>query len=119
MAKAGLPMEHAREAVSHIDPIMGMCILRLYRSALDIGNQWQPDLVRVRSPGFIFWGAEDTTCPVAFAEELALNTNAGRVLKVSAGHWTIVERSWEIAEALETHWAAVDKTAKQAKGEQQ
>ena len=119
MAKAGLPMENAREAVSHIDQTMGNCILRLYRSALEVGKQWQPDLVKVRAPGLVFWGAEDTACPVAFAEELALNTNAGRVLKLSAGHWTIVERSGEVAQALEKHWESVDKTAKQAKGEQQ
>ena len=119
MAKAGLPVEHAREAVSHIDQTMGDCILRLYRSALEVGKQWQPDLAKVRTPGLAFWGSGDTACPVAFADELALDTKAGRVLKLDAGHWTIVERSAEIAQALENHWASVDKTAKQVKGEQQ
>ena len=119
MAKAGLPMENAREAVSHIDQTMGNCILPLYRSALEVGKQWQPDLVKVRAPGLVFWGAEDTTCPVAFGEELASDTDAGQVLKLSAGHWPIVERSGELAQALEKHWESVDRTAKQTKGEQQ
>ena len=119
MAEAGLPIEHAREAVSHIDQTMGDCILPLYRSALEVGKQWQPDLVKVRAPGLVFWGTEDRACPIPFAEELALNTNAGRVLKLDAGHWTIVERGAEIAQALESHWASADETAKQAKGEQQ
>lgn len=98
---------------------MGACILSLYRSALEVGKQWQPNLNQVRAPGLVFWGTEDTACPVRFAEELALDTNAGRVLKLDAGHWTIVERGAEIAQALESHWAFVDETAKQAKGEQQ
>ena len=119
MAKEGLPWESARNVVRHIDQTMGHCILRLYRSALDVGKQWQPDLIKVRAPGLVFWGTRDTTCPVRFAEELALNTHAGRVLKVDAGHWSLVERGAEIAQALESHWASVDETTRQRKGRTQ
>ena len=119
MAEAGLPFELAREAVSHIDQTMAECILCLYRSALDVGTQWQPDLNKVCAPGLVFWGTRDTACPVQFSDELALNTNAGRVRKLDAGHWTIVERCAVIAQALESHWASVDETGKQVKGEQQ
>ena len=117
MAQAGLPIKHAKEAVSHIDQTMGDCILRLYRSALEVGKQWQPDLVKVQAPGLVFWGAEDAACPVRFAEELASDTNAGSLLKLKAGHWAIVERSAEIAQALEDHWFSANKTEKQVKGE--
>ncbi len=119
MASAGLPVKSAREAVRHIDQRMGDCILRLYRSAEEVGKQWQPDLSKVQAPGLVFWGEEDTACPVAFADELALDTKARRILKLNAGHWTIVERSLEVAQALELHWASVDEPANQAKGEQQ
>ncbi len=119
MAKSGLPAESAEEAVSHIDQKMGDCILRLYRSGLEVGKQWQPGLGTVQAPGLVFWGEKDTACPVAFADELASDTKAGRVVKLNAGHWTIVERSVEIAQALEHHWTSVDETAKQTKGEQQ
>ncbi len=112
MAEAGLPTESAKEAVSHIDQAMGDCILRLYRSALDVGNQWQPDLGKVQAPGLVFWGEEDTACPIKFAHELASDTNARRVLKLNAGHWTIVERSAEVAQALENHWASAVETAR-------
>lgn len=112
MAKAGLSMERAKEAVSHIDQTMGDCVLRLYRSALEVGKQWQPDLGKVQAPGLVFWGEEDTACAVAFANELVSDTNARRVLKLNAGHWTIVERSAEVAQALENHWASADETAR-------
>ena len=119
MAKAGLPMESAKKAVRHIDQKMGDCILRLYRSAVEVGKQWQPDLGKVQAPGLVFWGEEDTACPVEFAIELASDTKARRVLKLNAGHWTIVERSVEVAQALESHWASVSETAEQVRGEQQ
>ncbi len=112
MVKAGLPIERATEAVSHMDQTMGNCILRLYRSALEVGKQWQPDLGKVQAPGLVFWGEEDTACPVEFANQLASDTHASRVLKLNAGHWTIVERSAEVAQALENHWASADETAK-------
>ena len=112
MAEAGLPTQSAKEAVSHIDQAMGDCILRLYRSALDVGNQWQPDLGKVQAPGLVFWGDEDTACSVEFADELASDTKARRVLKLNAGHWPIVERSVEVAQALENHWASVDEEAR-------
>ena len=118
MAKARLPIERAKEAVRHIDQTMGDCILRLYRSALEVGKQWQPDLGKVQAPGLVFWGEDDTACPLAFADELASDTKASRVLKLDAGHWTIVERSAEVAQALEAHWASVDERARYRKGEQ-
>ncbi len=105
MAKAGLPIDSARETVSRIDPLMGDCILRLYRSALGVGKEWQPDLANAPARGLVFWGATDEACPFAFAEELARDARAERMLRLDAGHWTIVGRSAEIAEALESHWA--------------
>ena len=117
MVAAGLPVETAEQTVSHIDSTMGDCILRLYRSAVEVGKQWQSDLAKVQAPGLVFWGEEDTACPVRFADELASDTEARRVVKLHAGHWTIVERSIDVARALEHHWTSVDQTAKQGKGE--
>ena len=104
MGKAGLLLTAAQETVNHIDLTMGDCILRLYRSALEVGKEWQPDLNKVRAPGLVFWGANDETCPVEFADSLASDTDAERVLRLDAGHWTIVEHGAEIAKALESHW---------------
>ena len=104
MGKAGLPGKAAEEAVSHIDQTMGRCVLELYRSALEVGKEWQPDLQKVRTPGLVFWGKEDEACPLSFADELASDAHSEQVLRLDAGHWTIVERSAEVAKALEQHW---------------
>ena len=97
MAKSGLPVDRAKETASHIDATMGDCILRLYRSAVEVGKEWQPDLAEIQTPGLVFWGERDAACPVAFGDELAADAGARRVLKLDCDHWTIVERSAEVA----------------------
>ena len=56
MTKAGLPHERAEETVSRVDDEMKQAILSLYRSAVRVGMEWQPDLQNVSSPGLVFWG---------------------------------------------------------------
>src|SRR5947207_11849618 len=50
LAAAGVPAEAARETARHVDAAMKDCILRLYRSAVRVGAEWQPDLERVTRP---------------------------------------------------------------------
>jgi pimeloyl-ACP methyl ester carboxylesterase len=107
--QAGVPSDLAQNAVSHMDSTMRTCILRLYRSAIRVGAEWQPDLARVRAPGLVFWGMEDSSCPVQFADELAADTRARCVVKLQSGHWTLLERAEQVAQALEDHWNAVAK----------
>ena len=106
MAKAGLPLAWARDTVSRVDAKMGDCILRLYRSAVNVGAEWQRDLRSVRSPGLVFWGQEDSACPVAFADQLAADAHAASLLKLESKHWTIVERAAQVASAFEQHWTS-------------
>ena len=100
----GIPSAMAREMASRVDERMKQAILPLYRSALHVGEQWQPDLGKVSSPGLVFWGEQDEACPIGFADELARDTRAERVLKLNCGHWTPVQKPKEVAEALEAHW---------------
>ncbi len=105
MTKAGLPADIAKTTASHIDPRMADCILRLYRSAVNVGSEWQPFLRNIRSPGLVFWGEKDAECPVAFADRLGADAHAGSVLALDAAHWVIVQRAVDIAAALEAHWS--------------
>ena len=104
--KAGLPLDTAKNTAGRIDNQMGDCILRLYRSAVHVGSEWQPDLGNIRTPGMVFWGESDSACPVAFADQLGADTHASASVKLDCDHWTIVQRSAEVAEALEKHWAS-------------
>jgi pimeloyl-ACP methyl ester carboxylesterase len=103
----GVPTEYATDAVEQMNDLMKQCILGLYRSAVDVGAEWQPDLKNVSCPGLVLWGNRDDACPVDFADRLATDLGASRVLKLDTGHWFELEKPGNVAKALEEHWAAV------------
>jgi pimeloyl-ACP methyl ester carboxylesterase len=79
-------------------------ILALYRSAVDIGEEWQPDLERIELPAMVIWGREDPYVPLEFGEALAERMKAELVV-LECGHWWPFERPEETAEALLRHWS--------------
>ena len=104
----GVPAAPAKDAAARVDSLMQDCILRLYRSAVTAGAEWQPGLAQVTAPGLVFWGREDRACPVEFADKLAEDMNGAQILKLDCGHWTPLQKPGEVAEALRQHWAAVE-----------
>ena len=104
LQQLGVPAQLAKETMRHVDPRMKDCILRLYRSAINVGREWEPDLVNIRAPGLVLWGAQDEACPVAFAGRLAEATCARRVVTFQTGHWFLLQAPVETAQALEEHW---------------
>ena len=104
LQELGVPAEIAPAMASRVDERMKRVILSLYRSALTVGQEWRPELAKVTSPGLVFWGEQDEACPIRFAEELAQATHADRVLRLHCGHWTPLQKSREVADALTAHW---------------
>lgn len=106
----GVPADLAKDVLGRMDATMKDCILRLYRSAINVGAEWQDSLANITvSPGLVFWGQSDQPCPVEFANRLAEDAKASRTLKLDCGHWTPIERPQEIAQALWEHWDAADQ----------
>lgn len=54
-----VPAEPAEEMVRHVDGPMKDSILKLYRSALMVGAEWEPALANVSASALVFWGALD------------------------------------------------------------
>lgn len=104
----GVPADLAAGTAGRMDETMKDCILRLYRSAVNVGSEWEPGLADITSPGLVFWGVSDPACPVEFADRLGEDTKASRTLKLDCGHWTPIHRPGEIARALQEHWNAAD-----------
>jgi pimeloyl-ACP methyl ester carboxylesterase len=98
-----VPAAAAAETVRHVDAGMKDSILRLYRSAVTVGAEWEADLEKVSAPGLVFWGALDPACQVEFADRLGAATGA-RVLRIDCNHWTVLQRPAVVAAALEQHW---------------
>ncbi len=107
LERLGVPSSYAAEAVQHMDNTMKQCILKLYRSAVNVGAEWQPDLKNVSCRGLVLWGNRDDACPVDFSDRLARDLGASRVLKLDTGHWFELEEPAIVAKALDEHWAAV------------
>ncbi|WP_199192463.1 alpha/beta fold hydrolase [Chlorogloea sp. CCALA 695] len=104
----GVPTNLALEMVGRMDKTMKDCILKLYRSAIHVGAEWEPGLANITSPGLVFWGKLDPACPIEFADRLGKDTKAAHILKLDCGHWTPVQCPDEVAQALQEHWITAD-----------
>jgi pimeloyl-ACP methyl ester carboxylesterase len=95
----------AAEMATRVDDTMRASILKLYRSAVHIGAEWQPAVERNQRPVLVVWGSEDEPCPYRFGERLAQRTGGRFVLFEGANHWAPVERPAEYAALLQEFWA--------------
>ena len=102
---AGLAADVAREVARHVDATMKDCILKLYRSAVRVGAEWQADVGRVTRPALILWSKDDPYVEPRFAERLAARVRGELVLFEGCGHWWPQQRPAEAAAALERFWA--------------
>lgn len=106
LAAVGVPRAIAQETARFVDASMKDCILRLYRSAVNVGAEWQPDLEKVKRPALILWGKDDPYVAPRFADRLAKRVRGELVLFEGCGHWWPLQRAAEAAAALERFWAA-------------
>lgn len=104
LVENGVPREDA-EANIWTTPHGKDTILALYRSAVEVGAEWQPDLERIEVPAMVIWGREDPYVPLQFGEALAERMK-GELVVLDCGHWWPFERPAETAEALLRHWSA-------------
>jgi pimeloyl-ACP methyl ester carboxylesterase len=103
LVENGVPQRYA-ERNAWLTPGNKDCILALYRSAVHIGAEWQPDLERVEVPSMVIWGREDPYVPLTWAERLAERMK-GELVVLECGHWWPYERPQETAAALLRLWA--------------
>jgi len=84
---------------------MGRCILGLYRSAVDIGAEWQPAIDAMpKIPALVLWGHGDPFVDPRFGERLATRLDARLEMLSPCGHWWPWERAAETATALQLLW---------------
>jgi len=101
---SGVPAGIAAETAARIDEEMRRSILALYRSAINIGAEWQPGVEQVRRPALILWGANDPFADVRFAHRLAERVRGEFRLLPGCGHWWPVEAPDAVVPALRRFW---------------
>jgi pimeloyl-ACP methyl ester carboxylesterase len=104
LAGVGIPRAAAEETARYVDATMKDAILRLYRSAIHVGAEWQPDVERVTRPALVIWAKNDPYVAPRFGERLAARVR-GELVLLDCGHWWPLERPAEVAAALERFWA--------------
>jgi pimeloyl-ACP methyl ester carboxylesterase len=107
LVAAGVPVADAAGTASHVDPTMKDCILKLYRTAIRVGDEWEDDLKRVSAPGLVLWGEKDPYAAMEFGARLAQKTRARFVSFPACSHWWQLERPDEVAAELERHWEEI------------
>jgi pimeloyl-ACP methyl ester carboxylesterase len=104
LAQQGLDADYARAVGEKIDDTMKDCILKLYRSATKVAEDWTPLSAPV-PPGLVIFGADDPYVPPRYGERLAERTGAKFVSFEGCSHWWPHQRAAEAAALLNEHWA--------------
>jgi pimeloyl-ACP methyl ester carboxylesterase len=102
----GMPETIAREEAARVDATMKAAILRLYRSAVDVGAEWDRDVGLIRAPGLVAWGEDDPYVGVEFGERLVRRTGARWLRLPATGHWLPHQQPEALARALQQLWAS-------------
>jgi pimeloyl-ACP methyl ester carboxylesterase len=100
----GIPQATAEDMATYMDDTMKDCILKLYRSAVNVGAEWEPDLAHAATrPSLIIWGKDDPYVPVVYAERLAERVG-GELVVLDTRHWWPVQAPAEAAAAIAAFW---------------
>ncbi len=107
LIEQGQPEAVAADAAAAFDDTMKSCILSLYRSAVNVGQEWTDDLSRIAAPGLVLWGENDPYSRPEFGQKLAQRTDARFELIKDCGHWYEAQRPQETAALLQAFWKEV------------
>jgi pimeloyl-ACP methyl ester carboxylesterase len=103
----GVPAARARAMAAQIDETMAECILALYRSAVDVGEQWAPAISQITAPGLVVVPGNDPFQVPGTAQRVAERAGAQVVDLDGLGHWWVLEAPERGAEMLTRFWKSL------------
>ncbi|WP_438728695.1 alpha/beta fold hydrolase [Parasphingorhabdus sp. DH2-15] len=106
LIQSGMPEDMAKIEAAYVDKVMKSAILKLYRSAKTMADDWGNDLTRLSKKGLLLWGADDPFVPLETALAFSKRTKIPLHIEEGAGHWAIVERADSMAAQLQGFWSA-------------
>ena len=103
----GVPESGATTMAEGFDETMAGAILTLYRSAVDVGNEWGPGIDSIRAPGLLIESMQDPFRSPDRVRRLAERTGAAVAPLPDAGHFWMLESPEHVADILTEFWASV------------
>lgn len=104
---SGVPRDRALEMGGWSDREMADSILRLYRSAVDVGREWAPDFVDIGPPGLVVIPSEDPFLGADGARRAAARAHAAVAELDGLGHWWLLQDPARAAAVLEGFWSSL------------
>ena len=104
-AMFAVPRERAIEMAGWADEVMADSILRLYRSAVDVGREWGPDFHDIPAPGLVLVPSDDPFLSAESAREGAQRAGAGVAEMPGVGHWWMLQDPALGARVLGDFWS--------------
>jgi pimeloyl-ACP methyl ester carboxylesterase len=108
LAHTGLP-EALVNALSWRNKWNRDITLTLYRSAVDVGREWAPDLANIVVPSMALWGHLDLIVPIEMGRRMATRMGAD-VVALEGHHWWPAEVPEQAARELQRHWARAESS---------
>lgn len=103
----GVPHDDAVAIGGALDQTMADCILALYRSAIDVGQEWGPDFRDVAAPGFALVPSDDPFLADDGARAGAAKAGAAVIELDGLGHWWMLQDPSRSAAVLQEAWDSV------------
>ena len=106
LGAVGVPESGALTMAESMDATMGDAILKLYRSATDVGNEWGPGIDQISAPGLLIQSMLDPFRSPGRVERLAERTGAQVATLPDAGHFWMLDDPAAAAATITAFWAA-------------
>lgn len=107
LGAVGVPESGALTMAESMDETMGDAILKLYRSATDLGNEWGPGIDQIAAPGLLIQSMLDPFRSPGRVERLADRTGAQIATLPDAGHFWMLDDPAAAATTITEFWASL------------
>lgn len=103
----GVPPPRATTMARWTDQTMADCILALYRSATNIGQEWAPGIRNISKPGLVVIPEDDPFLVAETALRTAQRCGAQVEHLAGLGHWWVLQAPERGAEMLARFWKSL------------
>jgi pimeloyl-ACP methyl ester carboxylesterase len=107
----GIPASDALGLAGAMDGAMATAILALYRSAVDVGEEWSPDFHDIPRPGLVLVPSDDPFGEANRSLASGERTGARTAQLDGLGHWWMLQSPGTVAPVLKDFWASVEGRA--------